>query len=79
MAFADYLIPTMHEVPIPDILTEDFPSSHSNRHKGAGEAGITGAAAAIASAIDDAIGIPGAVKQIPVSPQRLKEIIKSQN
>ena len=81
VTFADYLIPTMHEVPKPEILlTEDFPSIRTPIGiKGAGEAGITGAAAAIASAIDNAIGIPGAIKQIPVSPQRLKEIIKSQN
>jgi carbon-monoxide dehydrogenase large subunit/6-hydroxypseudooxynicotine dehydrogenase subunit gamma len=27
------------------------------------------------AAIDDAIGIPGAVTQLPVTPQRLKAII----
>ena len=43
--------------------------------KGAGESGITGVGAAIASAIDDAIGIPGAVTQLPVTPQRLKELL----
>ena len=31
--------------------------------------------AAIASAIDDAIGIPGAIDRIPVTPQRLMEIL----
>ena len=40
--------------------------------KGAGESGITGVGATIASAIDDAIGIPGAVTELPVTPQRLK-------
>ena len=40
--------------------------------KGAGESGITGVGAAIASAIDDAIGIPGAVRELPVTPQRVK-------
>ena len=43
--------------------------------KGAGESGITGVGAAIASAIDDAIGIPGAVTQLPVTPQRLKQLL----
>ncbi len=79
VTFADYLIPTMQEIPAPEILlTEDYPSIRTPIGiKGAGEAGITGAAAAIASAIDDAIGIPGAIKQVPVSPQRLKAIIDS--
>jgi len=31
--------------------------------------------AAIASAIDDAIGIPGAVTRLPVTPQRLKALL----
>jgi CO/xanthine dehydrogenase Mo-binding subunit len=33
--------------------------------------------AAIAAAIDDAIGVPGAVRQLPVTPQRMKAILKS--
>lgn len=77
VTFADYLLPTLHEIPEPEILlTEDYPSIRTPLGiKGAGEAGITGAAAAMASAIDDAIGVPGAVTQIPVTPQRLKKIM----
>ena len=77
MTFADYLIPTLLEIPEPEILlTEDFPSIRTPLGiKGAGEAGITGAAAALASAIDAAIGMPGAVTQTPISPQRLKKIL----
>ncbi len=78
VTFADYLIPTLLEMPTPEILlTEDFPSIRTPLGiKGAGEAGITGAAGAIASAIDAAIGMPGAVTQTPVSPQRLKKILE---
>jgi aerobic carbon-monoxide dehydrogenase large subunit len=43
--------------------------------KGAGESGITAVGATIASAIDDAIGIPGAVRELPVTPQRLKQLL----
>ena len=46
--------------------------------KGAGESGITGVGAAIASAIDDAIGVPGAMTQLPVTPQRLRRILNGQ-
>jgi CO/xanthine dehydrogenase Mo-binding subunit len=44
--------------------------------KGAGEAGINAVGAAIAAAIDDALGRPGAVTQLPVTPPRLKELLK---
>jgi carbon-monoxide dehydrogenase large subunit len=32
--------------------------------------------AAIAAAIDDALGIPGAVSELPVTPQRVRQILK---
>ncbi|MCZ6813563.1 MAG: xanthine dehydrogenase family protein molybdopterin-binding subunit, partial [Alphaproteobacteria bacterium] len=56
--FADYLLPTVHEVPKVEILLrEDAPSPLNPLGiKGAGEGGITGTGAAIAAAVDDAIG-----------------------
>jgi carbon-monoxide dehydrogenase large subunit/6-hydroxypseudooxynicotine dehydrogenase subunit gamma len=78
VTFADYLVPTVREVPkIEVLLTEDAPSPHHPLGlKGAGEGGINGVGAAIAAAIDDALEMPGAVKQLPVTPQRMKEILK---
>jgi carbon-monoxide dehydrogenase large subunit/6-hydroxypseudooxynicotine dehydrogenase subunit gamma len=76
--FADYLMPTAREVPAFDVLiTEDAPSPLNPLGlKGAGEGGINPVGAAIASAIDDALGFPGAVTRLPVTPQRLREILK---
>ena len=67
----------MRETPeVEIILREDSPSPLNPLGiKGAGESGITGVGAAIASAIDDAIGMPGAVTQLPVTPQRLKQLL----
>jgi len=78
--FADYLMPTVRETPdVEVLLREDYVSPLNPLGiKGAGESGITGVGAAIASAIDDAIGMPGAVTQIPVTPQRLKQILDGQ-
>jgi len=75
--FADYLLPTVRETPeIEILLREDYVSPLNPLGiKGAGESGVTGVGAAIASAIDDAIGIPGAVTRLPVTPQRLKQIL----
>ncbi len=76
--FADYLMPTAREVPMPDVLiTQDAPSPLNPLGlKGAGEGGINPVGAALASAIDDAIGIPGAITRLPVTPQRLRAILK---
>jgi carbon-monoxide dehydrogenase large subunit/6-hydroxypseudooxynicotine dehydrogenase subunit gamma len=78
VSFADYLIPTAREVPQLDVLiTEDAPSPLNPLGiKGAGEGGANPVGAAIASAIDDAIGVPGAVTMLPVTPQRLRDILK---
>jgi carbon-monoxide dehydrogenase large subunit/6-hydroxypseudooxynicotine dehydrogenase subunit gamma len=75
--FADYLLPTLAEMPpIEVMLREDYRSPLNPLGiKGAGESGITGVGAAIASAIDDAIGLPDAVTQLPITPQRLKRIL----
>ena len=72
-----YLMPTIAEMPEVDMLvTEDAPSAKNLLGiKGAGESGITGVGAAIAAAIDDAIGQPGAITRLPVTPQRLKRLI----
>ena len=76
--FADYLMPTAREVPTLEVLiTEDAPSPLNPLGlKGAGEGGANAVGAAIATAIDDAIGIPGAITQLPVTPQRLREILR---
>jgi CO/xanthine dehydrogenase Mo-binding subunit len=78
VSFADYLLPTAREVPALSILvTEDAPSPLNPLGlKGAGEGGANPVGAAIASAVDDALGRPGAVTQLPITPQRLKEICK---
>ncbi len=76
---ADYLMPTALETPpVEVLLCEDHVSPLNPLGiKGAGESGITGVGAAIASAIDQAIGRPGAVTRLPITPQRLKQILSS--
>src|SRR6266516_514588 len=76
--FADYLIPTAREVPPLDVLiTQDAPSPlNALGLKGAGEGGINAVGAAVAAAIDDAVGIPGAITRLPVTPQRLRAILE---
>ena len=58
------------------LLTEDAPSPLNPLGiKSVGEGGITGVGAAMAAAIDDAIGFPGGVTRLPVTPQRIKALL----
>ena len=77
VTFADYVMPTSREVPpIRTLITEDAPSPlNALGLKGAGEGGTNAVGAAIATAIDGALGMPGAVTQLPVTPQRLRELL----
>ena len=77
VTLADYLMPTACETPqVEVLLLEDAPSPLNPLGlKGAGEGGINAVGAAIAAAIDDAIGVPGAVTALPVTPQRVLEMI----
>jgi CO/xanthine dehydrogenase Mo-binding subunit len=81
VTFADYLVPTLRDVPAVDVLlTQDAPSPRNPLGlKGAGEGGVNAVGAAIASAIDDAIGQPGAIVALPVTPGRLKALLNKQD
>jgi aerobic carbon-monoxide dehydrogenase large subunit len=77
VTFSDYLIPTAHDIPEIDVLvTEDAPSTCNPLGiKGAGEGGVAGVGAVIASAVDDALGGKGEITRLPIKPQILKAII----
>src|SRR6516162_9977030 len=79
VTFAEYTMPTAREVPPIDVLiSEDAPSPlNSLGVKGAGEGGANAVGAAIAAAIDDALQWPGAVSELPVTPQRLRDLLRA--
>ena len=79
MTLADYLMPTVRDMPEVEILlTEDAPSPLNPLGiKSVGEGGITGVGAAIAAAIDDALGVPGGVTRLPTTPQRIKALLRA--
>jgi carbon-monoxide dehydrogenase large subunit/6-hydroxypseudooxynicotine dehydrogenase subunit gamma len=81
VSFADYLMPTAREIPpIEVLITEDAPSPLNPLGlKGAGEGGANAVGAAIAAAIDDALGMPGAVTRLPVTPQRVRALLARRN
>ena len=73
-SFIDYMMPTAAEVPpIEILLTEDAPSPLNPLGvKGAGEGGTTAFGAAVASALDAALG-RYRVTSIPVGPAAVRE------
>ncbi|MCE2945651.1 MAG: xanthine dehydrogenase family protein molybdopterin-binding subunit [bacterium] len=69
----DYLVPMSFEMPDIDVGHTCTPTSASELGaKGAGEAGTTGAAAAVLNAVNDALRpLASAVYQIPLTPERV--------
>ena len=72
-SFMDYMLPTMAETPSLVAIPSEISPTETNPLgiKGAGEGGVPGVAAAIASAVDSALGRPGAVTSVPISPEDL--------
>jgi len=79
VTLADYLVPTVIEAPpVEVVITEDAPSPLNPLGlKGAGEGGINGVGAAVAAAIDDALGRPMAIVRIPATPQAVRALARS--
>lgn len=78
-SFMDYLLPTAREVPRVDILLrEDAPSPLNPLGlKGAGEGGVVGGGAVLASAIEDALA-PFGVRftELPITPERIRAALR---
>ena len=76
--FADYLLPTATEVPMLQTLYKETPSPLNPLGvKGVGEAGTIPAAAALISAVEDALTPFGVrIGQVPLSPMKIVELIR---
>jgi len=76
-SFADYLLPSAAEVPAITTLYKETPSPlNPLGAKGAGEVSTIPTAAAVISAIEDALQPFGVrIAQMPVTPQKLVELI----
>ena len=75
--FADYLLPTATDLPKFETLYKESPSPHNPLGvKGVGEVGVIPAAAAVISAIEDALSPFNVhIAQMPVMPHELVEMI----
>jgi len=78
-SFADYLMPTATEVPRIESFYRSSPSPLTPWVvKGAGEAGVIPCAAAVISAVENALEPFGVrIGQIPLSPYRLLQLIET--
>jgi carbon-monoxide dehydrogenase large subunit len=75
-SFMDFLMPYASEVPPVDIDHQSTPSPLNPLGiKGAGEAGVIPGSAAIASAIEDAVG--RRIAAMPISPSELYDLVRS--
>ena len=78
-SFADYLLPTAPELPRVELLSTVSPSPLNPLGvKGVGECGVIPAAAALVSAIEDALAPFGvAITEVPLSPPRIVELVSA--
>lgn len=74
--FMDYLMPTASEIPDVELLVcEDVPAETNELGvRGAGEGGLTGAGAAIASAVSDALGL-ASMDRLPLAPALVRSLL----
>jgi carbon-monoxide dehydrogenase large subunit len=76
-SFMEFLVPYATEIPDLEIGHLETPSPLNPLGiKGAGEAGVIPVGAVIASAVEDALGVP--IREMPLSPQRLFELLRAQ-
>jgi CO/xanthine dehydrogenase Mo-binding subunit len=71
-SMVDYQVPTAPEIPLMEDklrTLESHDPTHPLQNKGIGESGVTPAAAAIANAVLDAIGMP--VTSLPLTPEKV--------
>jgi carbon-monoxide dehydrogenase large subunit/6-hydroxypseudooxynicotine dehydrogenase subunit gamma len=73
ITFIEYRLPTAAEIPPVDVLlSQDAPAPGNPLGvMGAGEGGINAVGAAVANAVRDALGLPGSVGQLPLTPARV--------
>ena len=78
-SFMDYLLPSSMEVPpVEIVLTEDAPSPLNPLGvKGVGEGGTVGVGAALANAVCNALDGNVEIKQLPLTPGRVLDAVKS--
>jgi 2-furoyl-CoA dehydrogenase large subunit len=74
--FADYLVPTVHEIPAVEMLHQETPSPFTPLGaKGLAEGNCMSVPACIANAIADALGVKDV--QLPASPRRIHAMMRN--
>jgi len=76
ITFIEYRMPTAAEIPRVDVLlAQDAPSPGNPLGvMGAGEGGVNAVGAAVANAVRDALGLPGGIGQLPLTPARVRAL-----
>ena len=79
ITFIEYRMPTAAEIPPVDVLlSQDAPAPGNPLGvMGAGEGGINAVGAAVANAVRAALGLPGGVGQLPLTPSRVRALAQA--
>lgn len=75
-SFVDYLMPTAAELPPVDVLVIELPTpANPLGVKGGGEGGMAGTLGTVANAVADALGEPGSVTTLPLTPAHVASLL----
>ncbi len=77
VTFADYPMPSAHEIPTVNIVKQVTPSPLTSfGQKGSGESGYLGSAAAISNAVNDALQpLNASIEQLPMRMSQISDIV----
>ena len=77
-SFADYLLPTVGELPEIDVVVVENPTpANPLAIKGGGESGMVGTPAAVANAVADALDVGVAsLPPLPLTPNRVRAFLR---
>ena len=78
-SFVDYLVPTAEDLPDVEVIVIEHPTpTNPLGLKGGGEGGMTGTLAAVAGAVEDALGPDGpVVRSLPLTPAAVRELLRT--
>ena len=79
VSFVDYLVPTAEDVPDIEVIVIEHPTAANPLGlKGSGEGGMAGTFAAVANAVEDALGVDGPrVRSLPLTSAAIHALLRA--
>jgi carbon-monoxide dehydrogenase large subunit len=78
-SLVDYLVPTLEDLPEVEVIVIEHPTpANPLGVKGSGEGGMAGTLAAVANAVEEALGGP-TVTALPLTPDAVRALLRAEH